>query len=506
VERRILLLGSVFVVSACGLVYELVAGAVSSYLMGDAVTQFSFVIGVFLCAMGLGAFAAKYIKTGLLGAFIAVQVLIGLVGGLSSLAMYAVNAFADPVFPVFFYALCVAVGTLVGIEIPLLVRILEEESGLRAALSHVLALDYVGALAGSVAFPLLVLPFVGLCRASAVFGLMNLAVAAMGTTLLVRPRRRQWLGIGGATAAVLLALVFSGRLVGFLEDMLYEDSVVLAETTPHQRIVVTRWRDDVRLYLNGHLQFSSIDEARYHEALVIPAMEAIQSASEVLILGGGDGMAAREVLKYPSVLGVTLVDIDPGMTRVAKSRREFRALNSDSLNSPKVRIVNTDAMRFLEEDRGFYDVVIADLPDPSSHALAKLYSTAFFSLAFRRLTDRGAFVTHATSPFFAREAFWCIERTIAEAGRASPAAAFGTYPYHVNVPSFGEWGFVLASRRDIDTSALAPSVPTRFLDGKTLPAMFAFGKDVAATAAAVNRLDDPVLYGYYRSGWREFNR
>ncbi|MBI5525092.1 MAG: polyamine aminopropyltransferase [Deltaproteobacteria bacterium] len=505
-ERRILLLASVFVVSACGLVYELVAGAVSSYLMGDAVTQFSFVIGVFLCAMGVGAYLAKFIKTGLLGAFIGVQVLIGLVGGLSSMAMYAVNAFAEPIFPVFFYALCAVIGTLVGIEIPLLVRILEEESGLRAALSNVLALDYVGALAGSVAFPLVVLPFVGLCRASAVFGLMNLAVAALGTTIMPRPRRRQWLRIGGATVVVALTLVFSGRLVGFLEDMLYQDSVILAETTPHQRIVVTRWRDDVRLYLNGHLQFSSVDEARYHEALVLPAMESVPSASEILILGGGDGMAAREVLKYESVSRVTLCDIDPAMTRVAGTRREFRTLNADSLRSPKVRIVNTDAMKFLEEDRGFYDVVIADLPDPSSHALARLYSTAFFSLAFRRLTDRGAFVTHATSPFFAREAFWCIQRTMAEAGRASAAAAFRTHPYHVNVPSFGEWGFVLASRRDIEPSALAPSVPTRFLDAKALPAMFAFGKDVAETSVAVNRLDDPVLFGYYRSGWREFNR
>jgi len=502
---RVILLGSVFVVAACGLVYELVAGAVSSYILGDAVTQFSLVIGVFLCAMGLGSYLAKFVTQRLLAAFVEVEIWIGVVGGLSSIATFAVSAYAEPVFPVFFYSLCIVVGALVGVEIPLLVRILKEGDGFSEALSHVLALDYVGALAGSVLFPLVVLPFLGLSRASVVFGLMNLAVAAVGLRLLPDRRRGVALRVGAAFALLAAALACSPRLVGFFEDRLYQDSVVYAKTTRYQRIIVTRWRDDVRLYLNGHLQFSSVDEARYHEPLVIPAMETAGRPRDVLILGGGDGIATREILKYESVEHVTLVDIDPEMTRLAQMRPEFLAINRGSLRAPRVRIVHADAMKFLEDDRGFYDVIIADLPDPETEALAKLYSKSFYALAARRLAERGVFVTQAGSPFFAPDAFWCVARTIAEAEPEGAPGRLIPLPYHVNVPSFGDWGFVMASRRAVEPGTLAPSVPPRYLTPETLRAMFAFGRDVAAREVDVNRLDNPVLFTYYRRGWKHFN-
>lgn len=503
-----MLLGSVFIVAACGLVYELVAGAVSSYILGDAVTQFSLVIGVFLCAMGMGAYLAQFIRHHLLKVFIEIEIWIGLVGGMSSIAMFVVSAFAGSVFTVVFYGICIAIGVLIGIEIPLLVRILKQSEGVSEALSRVLALDYLGALAGAILFPFLVLPYIGLSRASVVFGLMNLVIAGVGLALL--EIRRLWIIVRLAVAVLLLlaALIYSARLVGFMEDLLYQDEIVFTRTTPYQRIVLTRWRDDMRLYLNGNLQFSSIDEARYHEALVIPAMQACPRARQVLILGGGDGMAAREVLKYPEVERIQLVDIDPAVTDLGRVRPELVRLNQSALLSPKVRIDNLDAMKFLGHSKGFFDVIIVDLPDPSSETLSKLYSRSFYMLCLRRLSAEGVLVTQATSPFFAPDAFWCIAETIASAGATHPGLPqLYLKPYHLHVPSFGEWGFVMATRRQMEPRHLSPSVSTRFLNPEALAAMFSFGRDMrGGNRIEVNRLDRPVLHTYYKRGWQRYNQ
>jgi spermidine synthase len=505
----IVMLGSVFIIAACGLVYELIAGAVSSYILGDAVTQFSLVIGVFLCAMGLGAYMAQFIRRNLLRTFIEIEIWIGLIGGTSSVIMFAVSAFAGSVFPVFFYCICIIIGVLIGIEIPLLVRILKESGGISQVLSRVLALDYMGALAGSILFPFLVLPYLGLSRASVVFGIMNLIIAGVGVTIL--KDRRKWIAMWLSAAAIVLfaTLVYSARLVGFLEDVLYQDEIVYSRTTPYQRIVLTRWRDDIRLYLNGHLQFSSIDEARYHEALVLPAMEASGNARNVLILGGGDGMAAREVLKYPGVENIQLVDIDPAITELSSNWPGLRALNQDALMSPKVTIHNTDAMKYLEFSRDFFDVIIVDLPDPSNQTLAKLYSRSFYMLCLRRLSMGGVLTTQATSPFFAPDAFWCIVETIRAAYENQPGGMSDMYlrPYHVHVPSFGEWGFVMAARRVIEPHRYSPSVATRYLNKEALAAMFSFGGDMRPRESVeINRLDQPVLFTYYQRGWSRFNQ
>lgn len=518
-RARIVLLASVFIVASCGLVYELVAGAVSSYLRGDAVTQFSLVIGVFLSAMGVGSYLAQFVRRNLLATFVEIEIWVGLVGGASSMVTFAVGAFAEDLFAPVFYGLCSAIGILVGIEIPLLVRILgrgrKETAG--AALSEVLALDYLGALVGALAFPFLALPWLGLTRSSVVFGLMNLAVAGVGILLLREGRSGPTLRLATATVLLLLCLAQSARWVGFLEDILYQDQVVFAEDSEYQRIVLTRWRHDVRLYLNGHLQFSSVDEARYHESLVIPAMEAVRATGAapktVLILGGGDGLAAREVLSYGSVERVVLVDLDPKVTELARQRDDLVALNRGSLDAPSLQVVHDDAFRFLRaapdpELPAFYDVILADLPDPSTPTLAKLYSRAFYASALRRLSRHGVLVTQATSPFFARQAFWSVVETL----RTSRAAELETevggvhvLPYHVHVPSFGEWGFAMASLRPVDPLALSVSTSTRFLDDDTLHALFVFPKDLAPVPVAVNRLEDPVLFRYYEKGWGAFH-
>jgi spermidine synthase len=272
------------------------------------------------------------------------------------------------------------------------------------------------------------------------------------------------------------------------------DQIVHAESSTVQRIVVTRWRDDLRLYLNGHLQFSSLDEYRYHEALVHPVLAAMPYARRALVLGGGDGMALREILRYPNIEAVTLVDFDPAMTKLFAESPELRRLNGDSLNSPRVKVVNADAFIWLEQSREQFDFVAIDFPDPSNHSLGKLYTTAFYSLLKRRLSERGMAVIQSTSPLYARKSFWCVVTTLEEVG-------FEATPYHALVPSFGEWGYIVASNGPYEPPAKY-SLEMRFLSAELHPALFRFPKDMSRVPAEVNRLNNQVLVQYFESEWR----
>ena len=351
---------------------------------------------------------------------------------------------------------------------------------------------------------MLALPWLGLTRSSIVFGFLNLAVAAVGLTL-IQGRKTGLVTWIVTAAAGLVALFFSStQLVTFFEDLHYQDNVVYVKSSPYQRIVLTRWHGDVRMYLNGHLQFSAVDEARYHEALVVPVMESVPSRKRVLLLGGGDGLAVERLLKWGDVEQITVIDLDPEVVSLARTRPELVQLNGDAMNDPRVEVVHDDAMSWLEANEGLWDVIIADLPDPNSPVLAKLYSTGFYALIARRLAPEGAMVTQATSPYYARDAFWCIHDTVGASVKVGPPLR--PVAYHINVPSFGEWGFVMASRRALGPQGLRPSIATEVLTEHTLQAMFHFPKDLGHPGSIeINRLDDPVLHRYHLRGWQQYN-
>ena len=501
-SKRRLLLASVFVAANCGLVYELLAGALSSYLLGDSITQFSLVIGVFLSAMGLGAWLSKFIEKRLLRAFILIEAAVGVVGGFSAVALYAAFTYADVYLP-FLFMVGGSVGALVGAEIPILIRILKDDGPLKATISDVFAVDYAGALAASLLFPLFLVPKLGLMMTGFVFGALNVAVAGVAVWVFrERLDRVRGLAVLCAGAFLLLAggAVASDRLVGFFEAERYEDEIIYSKRTRYQQITLTRWRNDVRLFLNGQLQLSTVDEHRYHESLVHPAMSAHGKPERVLILGGGDGMALREVYKHASVREAVVVDLDPEMTKLFSENALLRDLNGGSLKDPRTRIVNMDAMAYLRKTGDFFDVVVMDLPDPNDISVGKLYTKDFFRFASKRMRRNGVLVTQATSPFYAREAYWCIVNTM----RASLPRQSVT-PYHAYVPSFGEWGFALAWARPIDASALKVSVSTRFLNSGTVQALFSFPEDLSPIPTPINRLDDQVLVRLYEKGWKRFN-
>lgn len=488
---------SVFLVAACGLIYELIAGTLASYLLGDSVLQFSTVIGTYLFAMGVGSWLSRYIQRGLVARFIGIELMVGLVGGFSSSLLFLAYAYTDA-FRFLLYVVVIIVGILVGLEIPLLMRILKDRFQFRDLVAHVLTFDYIGALAASLLFPLLLVPKLGLVRGAILFGILNAAVALWSTWLFkdqlgsVRYLRVQCL----AVLALLCGGLFTAdRVVAAADDNLYADDVILSKQTRYQRIVLTRWKDDVRLFLSSHLQFSSRDEYRYHEGLVHPLLSSLPGARRVLILGGGDGLAAREVLKYPSIEQVTLVDLDPEMTQLFATHEYLSKLNNGALTNPKLKVVNADAFVWLEQSNDVFDAAIIDFPDPTNFSLGKLYTTAFYRLLKRHIAESGFFVVQSTSPLFARQSYWCIVETLNTAG-------LRTAPYHVYVPSFGEWGFVIAGKQKYD---LPTSIPNgmRYLTMSNLPSLFDFPQDMKQIPAEPNRLNDQSLVRYYEEDWKK---
>jgi spermidine synthase len=498
-SRTPILFINVLIIAACGLVYELLAGTVASYVLGDSVTQFSLIIGLYLSALGAGAWLSRFLDKELAARFVDVELAVALVGGLSAPMLFLGFSRLDW-FRLFLYLVVFVIGVLVGLELPILMRILKEHLDFKDLVSRVLSFDYIGSLFAAVLFPMFLVPRLGLIRTSILFGLLNALVGLYGTWLL-RPLLR---GVGVLRARavfvivlLVIALVRADSITALSEDQLYADEIVYSTSSSYQRILVTNNAAGFQLFLNGNLQFSSADEYRYHEALVHPAMAVRLTPQRVLILGGGDGLALREVLKYRSVEHVTLVDLDPKMTQLAESFPPLARLNARALRDPRVRVVNEDAMLWIERVPDRFDVAIIDFPDPSSFALGKLYTTRFYRLLRNRLTPDAAVAVQSTSPLYARQSYWCIVRTM-------EAAGLFVRPYQTTVPSFGVWGFALAQQQPFEQPRQV-TVATRFLDDATLASMFVFARDMAPADVEINRLDNQMLVRYYEEEWRKWS-
>lgn len=534
--RTPLLYLNVSIIASCGLIYELLAGTLASYVLGDSVTQFSLIIGIYLSAMGVGAWLSGMVQSRLARRFIDIELGVALLGGLSAPLLFLSFAYLAW-FRVMLYSMVTLIGILVGLELPLLMRLLKENVKFEDLVARALTFDYLGALLASLVFPLLFVPVFGLVRTSLFFGMCNAAVALWGTYLLAplfyvrkpvpqseresesesesaapeaegpafskRERRRvaaelRGLRVKAVLVMVALAIGFikADSLTSLAEEGLFEDAIVYTKTTPYQRIVVTRNATGFKLFLNGNLQFSSADEYRYHESLVHPAMALAGAPRRVLVLGGGDGLAVREVLRYSSVESVTLVDLDRSMTDLGSSFPLLAALNKHSLRDKRVTIINQDALVWLKEESPPppFDVAIVDFPDPNTFALGKLYTRHFYRLLAARLAPGAPVAVQATSPLYARTSFWCIMATLEDSG-------FVTRPYHVSVPSFGVWGFALARSVPFELPGELPA-GLRFLTPESMAAMFVFPADLSRVPADINRLNDQRLVRYYENEWR----
>lgn len=521
-KYRLLML-TTLIISGCSICYELIISAVSSYLVGDTILQYSITIGLYMSAMGLGSFLSKYMKKDLFDWFVLIEIGVGLVGGVSSLVLFLANLYLEQ-YQLIMYLEIIIIGTLVGVEIPLLTRIIEaDEENLRVTISSIFSFDYVGGLIGSIAFPLLLLPQLGYFATAFLTGSLNL-LAAILIVFKYSNRIKKAFALKIVSvflfACMMIGIFSSDYLADRIEGGLYRDKVILSEHTQYQHIVMTKHKDDLRLYIDGNIQFCSLDEYRYHEALVHIPMSNAKNKGKVLVLGGGDGLAVRELLKYEDT-EITLVDLDAEMIRICSENKNITELNENSLSSDRVTIIYEDAYRFLEETEEKFDVILVDLPDPNNETLNKLYTNVFYRLCKNALTESGVLTVQSTSPYYAPEAFWCINKTLESEG-------FDVKPYHIQVPAFGDWGFNMACMEEPEQMEQTDqmnqmgqieqidqiqqidqineiSVETKYLTTENAKALFLFGKDeMPKEEVEINSLSKPMLIQYYSEAVRNW--
>ncbi|MCF6092558.1 polyamine aminopropyltransferase [Microaerobacter geothermalis] len=492
------------IVSICGIIFEVLFGAAGSYILGDGVKQYTITIGLFLTGMGIGASLSERILKQLMAAFVWIEFAIALIGGTSILFLFGVMAFiGSGVEALFLYGVTVVIGALTGLELPILIRKATEiGTQLNRSAARVLFSDYAGSLIGAILFVILLRPSLGLVKTAFVVALINL-LAGVWMLFVFRKEIRRWRLLRGI-AIILLFIMVGGILFGqeaafSFEQKLYKAQIVETLDTPYQRIVVTREMDDIRLFIDGNLQFSTSDEYRYHESLVHVPLSLARNKAKVLILGGGDGLVARELLKYPEIKEITLVDLDEMMVNFSRTSPLLTEVNQGSLDNQRVKLVFSDAFQFLLQTDEMYDVVIGDLPDPNNESLNKLYTREFYSLIGKRLMPGGILVVQATSPLFARDVYWTISETVKSAG-------FNVLNYHVDIPSFGDWGFVIGARENLDTSNIQlPEIPLRYLTQKVIPSLFVFGKDEDNPGGLdINTIDHSILVPMYEKAWRYY--
>jgi len=492
-----LLLFAVFTIATCGLVYELVAGTLASYLLGDSVKQFSFIIGVYLFSMGVGSYFSKFLTKNLLNTFVEIEILVGLVGGLSSVLLFLLFESAIS-FQLILYLLVFITGCLVGLEIPLLMNILKDKVEFRDLVSNVFTFDYIGALLASILFPLLLVPKLGVMGTSLFFGMINISIAIALCFLLKSSLKKVYLLKIKAIFSFLILLVvflFSDTILSYSEGKLYGENIIYTHSTQYQRIVLTHNKNDYRLYLNNNLQFSSTDEYRYHEALVHPVMSMAKKVDNVLVLGGGDGLAVREILKYKDVKKITLVDLDEGMTTLFKTNTILLGFNKNALNNPKVTVYNKDAYIWAKNCREKFDVVVIDFPDPSNYSLGKLYSLNFYTTVKKILAPDAVVVVQTTSPYFAPKSFWCINKTMEQVFPQVDA-------YHAYVPSFGEWGYSIAMNGfSTNFNQVNRTVNGLRFYNYQFEKFNYFSEDMSVKEVEINRLDNQILVRYFDEEW-----
>lgn len=502
-----ILMAALFATGLSGIVAEYVLATLATYFLGDSVFQWTIVLSFMLFSMGLGSRLSKFIHKDLLEWFIGVELVLSILISFCALFTYLIMPYTTSLWVVM-YGLAILIGILIGMEIPLVTRINNHYESLRTNISSVMEKDYYGSLFGGLFFAFIGIRYLGLTYTPFVVGGINFLVAFLLFYYLkgavqVRYQRRLELSFMAVLLALAAGLYLAEPIVLHGEQSRYREKVVFTKQTPYQKITVTQWQGDYWLYLNTGKQLSTFDEWMYHEPLVHPVMHLTPEHKKILIMGAGDGCAIREVLKYPDVDSIILVDLDQEMTEVGKHHPIFKQLNQSAYFSPKLRVVNADAFTYLEQSKDFYDVIIADFPDPKSVEVNRLYTQAFYRLCHHRLRPNGAFITQAASPYYTTKAFRMIQKTVASAG-------FQVVPIHNHIYTFGEWGWVIGMKQQ-PAEAIKKrlqsldfkDLPVRWITKESMLMMTSFGKDLVPVDTAqlpINTIHNPVLYRTYAEG------
>jgi len=536
---------SMFFTGASGLVNEYVLSTVSTYILGSSIEQFSITIALMLGMMGIGSWSQKYINdNNLIEKFINIELLLALISSFAPILVYAAFGFMSENFNLIYYLFVISIGFLIGFEIPFIIRINKKYSKeLKSNISTVIASDYIGSFIGALVWVYLLLPNFGLNEISFIVSGVNLFVALItfiyfSKIKLIKVSLYNIISILVVTSLLIFGFLNANKYQLILEQKIYEDPIIDSITTKYQHITMTNNKklNEKRLYINGNVQFSTLDEKRYHEILVHPIMSFNKKKKDVLILGGGDGLVIRELKKYKNINSITLVDLDPGMIKFAKTNKDMKKINENAFNDARITILNnkmvsSDSVKDIFETYNFkekkseyiatvnvinidaskfihilknkkFDVIIIDFPDPSSIELVKLYSKEFYLSIKNILKDDGSFVIQSTSPYHAKETFLCIGRTLKSAG-------LYVKPYHLNIPSFGDWGWWIGNKLSLkklnqDISNVKKFyVKTKYLTPEIFSSSFLFGKnELNSKYTNINTLMKPVLLDIYtKNSW-----
>lgn len=498
-------MASLFATGLSGIVAEYILATLATYFLGNSVLQWTMVLSVMLFSMGLGSRISRFFDKNLLETLIIIEFCLSILASVCTISTYGSMAYTEYT-GIIIYGFCIAIGLLIGMEIPLATRINSEYENLKANISSVMEKDYYGSLLGGVFFAFVGLPFLGLTYTPFILGGLNFFVAIVLFLQLkpfIQKNYFSRLSIGAISVVSILSLsiFFAPDIVLFGEQSRYEDKIIYKQQTAYQLIKITQRNDIYRLIINDDQQLNTSDEFLYHEPLVHPVMKLTNNPQEILILGAGDGCAIREALKHPSVKKITLVDLDPKMTELGANHPIFKKLNNGAFHDSKVEVVIADAFNYLEDNEIYFDVMIIDFPDPKTVDLNRLYTYEFYKLCSKRLRPHGAIITQAVSPYFTPSAFQCIEKTVAKAG-------FHTLPIHNHVMSFGEWGWIIGSKnitRPLIKERLKEmtfdDMKTRWLTHDAMSLITSFGKVIIPLdSVEVNAIHNPVLYRYYERG------
>lgn len=507
ISAKWMLMLALLATGMAGIVAEYILATLATYFLGDSVFQWTIILSLMLFSMGLGSRISRWIKSNLESWFIGIEFTLSILTSLSSGFVYLMMPHFSNLAPAI-YILAVLIGILIGMEIPLVTRINAKNASLRTNISEVMEKDYFGALLGGLFFAFIGIRYLGITYTPFVVGVVNLIVAVtvfsyVKKDMLAKLRKGLTAAMVGVVGLIGVGIYFAEPLALYANQNLYTGKVVFSEQTPYQKITITQWKEHYWLYLNQGKQLSTFDEAWYHEPLVHPAVQMAEHPKEVLVMGAGDGCAIRELLKYPEIEKITLVDLDSVMTSVGKYHEIMRMVNEDAYFSERVEVINGDAFTFLDQTERFFDVIIADFPDPRSIDLSRLYSKEMYNLVYWRLRPRGVFITQAASPYYTTKAYRCIEKTM-------EAANFNVLPIRNHIYTFGEWGWIIGTKelpqsrmKELLLKSDVSNIETKFLTNESLPLLTTFGKDLVeidSVEIVVNSIYNPILYRYYGEG------
>ncbi|MDH5367785.1 MAG: polyamine aminopropyltransferase [Cyclobacteriaceae bacterium] len=498
---------ALFATGLSGIVAEYVLSTLATYFLGNSVFQWTMIVSIMLFSMGLGSRISKGITKDLLQKFIYIEFTLSLLAAFVSVITYSASAYYGYVGFVI-YLMCIIIGLLIGMEIPIVIRLNDKFEDLRINVSSVMEKDYYGSLLGGVFFAFVGLPYLGLTYTPFILGTINFLVA-VGLFMMLRPSLignvKSRLTISSILVFALLigGVTFAENIISYGEQSRYKDKVIYEHQSKYQKITITQSKEDFWLFINGNQQLSTVDEVMYHEPLVHPVMRLSKHPKNVLVMGGGDGGAVREILKYDAVETITLVDLDPAMTDLGKYNDLLLEMNQNALNHEKVEVINTDGFNFLEDVHEYFDVIIVDLPDPKTIELGRLYSFEFYKLCYKQLRPNGLLITQAGSPYYAARAYNCIDTTMAAAG-------FTTVPLHNQVITLGEWGWILGAKSGTTGQVKAAlqglnydGIVTNWINNEAMTLITSFGKQAfpdGEKKVEINKIHNPVLFKYYLEG------